>query len=120
MKKLFVWLCFFGVSLGCGCAGTQARPDALQITITPEQIYPGCVVSVQVIAPAGTREVTGRLDLLGSPVISLKTKDSGKTWIFITQIPLAAVWQPGKHRVQVQGIARDGSELRGETWIIAP
>jgi hypothetical protein len=119
MKKIALFLGLIGIVLNVGCASVQMRPNALQVTITPEQIYPGCVVSAEVIAPPGTREVQGRLDFWGSPVIPLKTKDSGITWTFVTQIPLDAVWEPGKYRIVVNGIAGDGSRVQGEAWIMA-
>ncbi|MBN1594743.1 hypothetical protein JW933_02345 [candidate division FCPU426 bacterium] len=90
------------------------------MTITPETVYPGCVVSLQVKAPLGTTDVRGRLDLFGSPVVPLTSDDRGRTWVFITQIPIDAVWQPGKYRAIVEGNGPDGSRLQGEAWVNAP
>jgi hypothetical protein len=78
------------------------------------------VVKIFVKAPEGTREMLGRLDVAGSPQVPLKTRDQGRTWTFITQIPLAAVWKPGRYRAEVRGTGPDGSVLAGETWITAP
>lgn len=103
-----------------GCAGANRRPESLHVTITPEKIYPGCVVIAEVKAPKGSQGLTGKLDVAGSPVIPLRTKDGGKTWTFTTQIPLDAFWQPGRYRVLVEGLGPDKNRLWGQTWVIAP
>jgi len=120
MKKIIVVLFLVLGFIIDGCAGTPVRTDRLQVSISPEKLYPGCIVSVFVKAPAGTKNVTGRLDILGSPVVPLRSKDGGRTWFFITQIPLDAVWQPGRYRAIVQGRAPDGTDLFGEAWVTAP
>jgi hypothetical protein len=113
-------ICYMCLSLVLGaCAGAGVRPDGLQVTISPEKIYPGCVVSISVQAPPGTTNVTARLDFPGSPLIPLKSYAGGQTWIFSTQIPLDAVWQPGKYRAIVEGRTAGGEAVRGEAWIIA-
>jgi hypothetical protein len=101
------------------CAGVKVSPQRLQVDITPQEVNPGTVVTVRVRAPEGTTKVTGRLDLPGSPVVPLKSRDNGQTWVFVTQIPIDAVWTPGKYRVIIRGIDSQGSELQGESWIDA-
>ncbi|NTV51639.1 MAG: hypothetical protein HGA76_01295 [Candidatus Firestonebacteria bacterium] len=102
------------------CAGLPVLSGRLEVAVTPEVIHPGDVVKIVVKAPEGTRNVRGRLDVPGSPQLPLKTQDQGKTWTFVTQIPLEAVWKPGRYRAQVRGDGPDGSVLLGETWITAP
>jgi hypothetical protein len=92
----------------------------LELSITPAVIHPGDVVRILVKAPAGTKDVRGRLDVAGSPQLPLKTRDQGRTWTLVTQIPLDAVWQPGRYRAEVRGTGPDGSLLVGEAWISAP
>ena len=119
MGKLNLFL-LAGLLLWLGaCAGLPVRHNALEVTIEPDTVYPGVVVSILVLAPPGTREVKGRLDFPGSPAVPLKKADDGVTWTFSTQIPIDAVWQPGRYRALVTGIAADGAELRGEGWIVA-
>ncbi|MCD4813245.1 hypothetical protein K8S19_06085 [bacterium] len=120
MKKTVSILLFGGMLFLAGCAGVNRRSESLHVTITPEKIYPGCVVVAEVIAPPGTTVMTGRLDYPGSPVIPMRTRDGGKTWDFTTQIPLDAFWQPGRYRVVVEGRGPNGSSLSGQTWVTAP
>ncbi len=103
-----------------GCAGLMKPAQSLEVNITPQTVYPGSIVTIQVKAPMGTRAVTGRLDIPGSPVVPFKTRDEGRTWTFTTQIPLTAVWTPGRYQIVVQGRAPDGSRCWGETWLAAP
>jgi len=103
-----------------GCAGLPPGPMRLRVSVVPETVHPGDVVRVHILAPAGTREVTGRLDVPGSPVLSLRSRDGGATWDFVTQIPVDAVWKPGKYRVEVRGLLPDDTSVYGETWIEAP
>ncbi|MEW6516679.1 MAG: hypothetical protein AB1439_07250 [candidate division FCPU426 bacterium] len=110
---LAAWAC-------AACATVPVAGPRLDVTVTPDTIYPGTVVSVRVLAPADTVEVTGRLDWAGSPVVPLKTADQGRTWTFVTQIPWGAVWQPGRYKVLVSGRTAAGESLRGEAWVNAP
>ncbi len=114
-----LWL--FALCLGAGCATVPLATPRLDVTVAPDTIYPGTVVSVTVRAPqADLVEVTGRLDWAGSPVVPFKSADSGRTWTFVTQIPLGAVWQPGTYRVLVTGRTAAGETLQGEAWVNAP
>jgi uncharacterized protein YceK len=117
LKTVMLFLVISGVT---GCAGLMKPAQILEVTITPQTVYPGSIVTIQVKAPIGTQAVTGRLDMPGSPVVHLKTKDEGRTWTFTTQIPLTAVWDPGRYQIVVQGRAPDGSRCRGEAWVAAP
>lgn len=106
--------------MAVGCAGLFTRPQTLQVRIEPETIRPGDVVKITVTAPPGTQAVKGRLDVPGSPVLPLRSQENGRVWTFTTQIPLEAVWKPGRYRAVVEGRAADGGSLYGETWITAP
>lgn len=110
---LALWAC-------AGCATVQTAAPRLEVSVSPDTIYPGSVVTVTVLAPPDTVEVTGRLDWAGSPVVPLKTKDQGRTWTFTTQIPWGAVWQPGRYKVLAAGKTADGETLSGEAWVNAP
>lgn len=110
---LALWVC-------AGCATVQTAAPRLEVAVVPDTIYPGSIVTVTVLAPPDTIEVTGRLDWAGSPVVPLKTKDQGQTWAFTTQIPWGAVWRPGKYRVVAEGKTSGGETLRGEAWVNAP
>jgi hypothetical protein len=102
-----------------GCATVPMRSGALQVEIEPQTLHPGDVVSVTVVAPPGTRSMNGRLDLAGSPVLALRSQDEGRTWSFRTQIPLGAVWKPGRYRVEIRGTGAGGEPLGGEAWVTA-
>jgi hypothetical protein len=118
IAKPVIWL--FAGWVCAGCATVPMATPSLEVTVAPDTIYPGSVVSVTVLAPPDTVEVTGRLDWAGSPVVPLKTKDQGRTWTFKTQIPLGAVWQPGRYRVLATGRTAGGEILQGEAWVNAP
>jgi len=118
--RSLVFLIVLGLVLAAGCATLPPRPVTLQVRIEPDTIYPGDVVTARVEAPEGTRDAKGRLELPGSPVIPLRTRDNGKTWSFVTQIPIDAVWQPGRYKVVVTAQGPDGVRLIGEAWITAP
>ena len=113
-----------GLMLGAGwlaaCASVPLQFGTLEVSVVPSTIHPGDVVKIFVKAPEGTRDMRGRLDVTGSPQLPLKTRDGGRTWTFVTQIPLDAVWKPGRYRAEVRGTGPDGSILAGETWITAP
>jgi hypothetical protein len=109
-----------GLGLLAGCASVPVQFGTLELSVVPQVVHPGDVVRILVKAPAGTSNVRGRLDVPGSPQLPLKTKDQGRTWTLVTQIPIDAVWQPGRYRAEVRGTAADGSVLVGETWITAP
>jgi hypothetical protein len=115
---------FLALALGCAllsaCASVPLQFGALDVDVTPAVIHPGDVVKITVKAPAGTRDLRGRLDVPGSPTVPLKTRDEGRTWTFVTQIPLDAVWKPGRYRAEVRGTGPEGEPLGGETWITAP
>jgi hypothetical protein len=120
MIRVRVWSGVLGLIFLSACANLPVKLGGLEVTVAPEIIHPGDVVKILVKAPAGTREVWGRLDVPGSPRVPLKTRDQGSTWTFITQIPLDAIWKPGQYRAQVRGTGPEGNELAGETWITAP
>jgi hypothetical protein len=113
-------LVLIGCLLLAGCASMPVKSGLLVCTVTPSVLHPGDVVKIKVEAPEGTRDMQGSLDVPGSPKLPLKTKDGGKTWTFTTQIPVDAVWKPGRYRALARGIAPDGTVLVGETWITAP
>lgn len=111
------------VALGAvtaGCASLPAGPPRLSVTVVPDTIYAGDVVTVTALAPDGARDVVGRLDVSGSPTLPLKTRDGGRTWTFVTQVPIEATWAPGRYKVIVQGNGPDGSPIHGEAWVNAP
>lgn len=118
--RRWIWMAAFLCLFAAGCAGLKPRPMGLTVAITPDTIHPGDVVSVRVDAPEGSRGLRGRLDVSGSPVLPLKTRDQGKTWTFATQIPIDAVWRPGRYKVEIRGEGPGGETLYGETWINAP
>lgn len=103
-----------------GCASLPAGPGGLAVSVEPEVVHPGDVVTLRATAPAGTRDVRGRLDVPGSPVLPLRAEDDGRSWSFTTQIPLDAVWEPGRYRAVVEGVGPNGERVFGETWITAP
>jgi hypothetical protein len=107
-------------ALAAGCASVPLGAPSLHVTVVPETLYAGDVVTVSVTAPEGTRDVYGRLDVGGSPTLPLKTKDHGRTWTFVTQVPLGATWPPGRYKVIVQGKDAQGAPLYGEAWVNAP
>ena len=110
-----------GICLVAGCAGMPPRPTvALQVVVTPDTIQPGDIVSLRVAAPEGSKNLNGRLGVSGSPVLPLRSTDNGKTWTFVTQIPLGVVWQPGRYKVEIRGTGPGGEPLYGEAWITAP
>lgn len=107
-------------TLAAGCAGLPAGTLGLKVTVVPDTIYAGDVVTVTAVAPDGTRNVVGRLDVGGSPTLPLKTRDGGRTWTFVTQVPIEATWAPGRYKVIVQGNGPDGAPIYGEAWVNAP
>ncbi len=119
-RKIKAVILFLAMLAAAGCAGLMKPDQLLEVTITPPAVYPGSTVTIQVKAPTGTQAVTGRLDMPGSPVVHFKTRDEGRTWIFTTQIPLTAVFTPGRYQIIVQGRAPDGARCRGAAWVAAP
>lgn len=102
-----------------GCAGWKTKPMHLQVSVKPAVINPGDIVEVTVESTTGLKSVKGRLDLMGSPVVLLKQRDS-KTWVWRTQVPLEAAWKSGDYHVIVEGITLKGQLVYGETWVKAP
>ncbi len=120
VRTLLAGLALAGLALATGCATLGGRPGGLTVRVDPEVIHPGDVVTVLVEAPAGTRNMTGRLALAGSPQVPLRSSDNGRTWRFRTQVPLDAVWEPGRYRVEINAQGPDGSPLSGDAWVTAP
>jgi hypothetical protein len=110
-----------GLLVMTGCAGAPLRPTAgVTVAVTPDTVHPGDVVTVRVEVPAGAKTINGRLGVSGSPVLPLRSRDNGRTWTFTTQIPIDAIWQPGRYKVEIRGEGSDGAPLYAETWITAP
>jgi hypothetical protein len=119
-------VCAAWLAAGCaammagGCAGTRVRPEGLAVSVSPEIVRPGDVVTLRAASPVPLAQAQARLDWPGSPRVSLRTADQGLTWKWVTQIPVDAVWQPGRYRVVVEGRTKEGEVLAGESWITAP
>ncbi len=118
-KTLWLLIVLAGIGLGTGCAGLSGKAANVVLEVSPPDIYPGTVVRLTAKSPLPAVEMRGRLDMLGSPVVALRSQDQGLTWTFLTQIPIDAVWQPGRYRAVVEGQTAAGEPLWGEAWIIA-
>lgn len=118
-KNKFRLMVMVSAILIAGCAGLATKNNELTIIIQPKTIMPGRVVTVTAISVKPLTKLAGRIDLLGAPLIPMKSKD-GLHWSWQTQVPMEAAWQAGRYHLIFEGQTISGEKIFGEAWVDAP